>query len=181
MTTGSFTDVATITTPSLLKISVLNGGALPPGVTVTSSAVTTTATAMSSSCFGASFSFTRKNHDKLFFSSSVALPDTFNPANQPVSFSLAGYNYSCVLDARGQSRSGAKLVQLRRDRIKGWIVVLRVNNDNLQQMQGVVNDNVTRRTLSNVMLRVSVGGTTFVSRATTVYSARRNLKAALSK
>jgi hypothetical protein len=170
---GSVTNTATIVSPSMVKLSSLNGGALPPGVTIISSATTTTASSMATSCFGASFNFASANHDKLLFTSKLPLPNSFKPNGQSVSFALSGLNYSCVLNQHGQSRIGGKLVQLRPDR-GGWVIMLRVSNDNLKQIKGVVNETVKSLRLSGMSLRVSVGGKNFVSKPTTFYTAIQN-------
>ena len=176
---GSITNTATIITPSMVKLSALNGGALPPGVNFISTATTVTASGMAPSCFAASFNLVKSNRDKLLFTSKVVLPAGFKLAGQPVSFSLAGFNYSCVLNSKGQSRNGTKLVQLRQDRANGWVVMLRVTNDNLKQIRGVLNENAVNAPLTNMLLRVELAGKSYVSRGTHYYNARQNRTATL--
>lgn len=158
--------------------SLVASAATVNSVSLISTASTTTATATDTSCFAVSFNFAKSHRDRLLFTTLCALPQSFSPAGQTVTFSLAGVSYSCTLDRSGQCRKGTHLVQLRPG-LKGWVVLLRITNDDLKQIKGVVNENASRVPLTNLVLRVDVGGKTFVSRETRYFTARQNNSAAL--
>jgi uncharacterized repeat protein (TIGR01451 family) len=169
-TSTAITNVTTITSTDQFDPDGPTGVADGPPPSTTSTFVPFEP--MSTGCFGAYFNFARHGGDKLVFLGNPALPADFRPAGKLVSLSLCGFTYSCVLNTRGQSRSGGIFVEIRK--VGGaWRLAVRMSRQDLQsQIPQAVNETV-KTVLTGLVLAVEVDGRVYGTRLDPLYSATK--------